>query len=311
MSQNGFSVDGSKTLINGKPAICRGLRCSNALFSAESTDQLIANLPVYHEHGVNCISVFFMGNRFGDIAGYREDASLDPVYAERFARIIAEADKHGIIVLVGCLYWGETRAKYESWKQADANKAIANTVRWLAENDFRNTFVDVDNEGMGVQFGGFDDNKLVIAAKEADDSFPVAFNHVDTPPPEADLTIHHSGRAPGKPHIEAEGVPENAPGSYWGWWSRKINEEWRYRRDDSYWNYLRVGVYTPEMKENSKELADFYFNRGDGYLFASTWMQAVPPLGPHYDLGGDGSESDPGMRWWLEWLKTRAPELEA
>jgi hypothetical protein len=40
-----------------------------------------------------------------------------------------------------------------------------------------------------------------------------------------------------------------------------------------------------------------------GYMLASTWLQAVPPLGPDHRPGGDGTTADPGIRWWLEFLR--------
>ena len=42
--------------------------------------------------------------------------------------------------------------------------------------------------------------------------------------------------------------------------------------------------------------------RGEGYMLASTWLQCPPP-GPYQRPGGDGSAEDPGIRWWLEWLR--------
>src|SRR5918995_1533990 len=74
-------------------------------------------------------------------------AGVEGVYAERMGRIIEAADRRGMIVLVGCLYWSTSRAKEDlgHWTQADAERAVANTVRWLKEKDYRNVFVDVDN----------------------------------------------------------------------------------------------------------------------------------------------------------------------
>ncbi len=130
---NRFSISGDQLLFNAKPFKMIGLRTSNALISDEATQQLIDHLDVFKSHGVNTVSVFFMGSRFGDIKGYRPDASLDPTYAARMGRIIEAADSRSMIVLVGCLYWSTSRAKEDlgSWRQADANRAVANTVRWL------------------------------------------------------------------------------------------------------------------------------------------------------------------------------------
>jgi len=54
-----------------------GLRCSNALISDETTWDRINHMEVYKSYGINTVSVYFMGSRFGDVKGYRPDASLD------------------------------------------------------------------------------------------------------------------------------------------------------------------------------------------------------------------------------------------
>ena len=165
MTQNLFAVQGTQTTLNGQPFLVKGLRCSNALLSDESADQLIDHLDVFAGYGINTVSVYWMGNRFGDVKGYREDGSLDPVYAGRFERIIEAADARAMVVLVGCLYWGDSKAKWESWTQIEANTAVYHSVDWLRERDYRNVFVDVDNEGMALRSAGFDNQKLVRAGK--------------------------------------------------------------------------------------------------------------------------------------------------
>ena len=105
-----FTVHGGKTYLNGREFLVKGLRCSNALISDETTDELIANLDTFARYGVNTVSVFFMGSRFGDVKGYREDATLNPTYAKLMGRIIEAADKRGMVVLVGCLYWSNSKA---------------------------------------------------------------------------------------------------------------------------------------------------------------------------------------------------------
>ena len=72
---------------------------------------------------------------FTDVKGYRSDATLDPTHAARLGRIIEAADIRGMVVLVGCLYWGTSRAHEDlaHWTQNDADRAVANTVAWLKE----------------------------------------------------------------------------------------------------------------------------------------------------------------------------------
>ena len=288
-----FAVRGDKTYLSGTPILVKGLRCSNALISNATTRELIDHLDTFASYGVNTVSVFFMGSRFGDVKGYRTDASLDSTYAERMGRIIKAADRRGMVVLVGCLYWGGSRAKHESWTQAEANAAVANTVAWLKEHDYRNVFVDVDNEGMAKRAKGFDNRQMVRAGKAVDSTCVIATNFRGPPPPEADLGIHFATPVEGKPYIDSEATPTNAPGNYWGAYSKK----------DGTYNYINIGIYNNAMKANQKADTIAHLSKGRGYMLASTWLQCVGPYGPNHRPGGSGVKDDPGIQWWLEFLR--------
>lgn len=288
-----FTVKGNKTYLNKQEILVAGLRRSNVLISEKATDDLIAHLDEYKSYGVNTISVFVMGSRYGNFKGYLEDASLNPVYTKRLAKIIEAADDKGMIILVGCLYWGGSTAKWESWTQKEANLAVANTVKWLSENNYRNVFVDVDNEGMAKRNAGFNNTELVRAAKAVDPTFFIATNNREFPPEEADLGIHFSKQVKDKPYIDSEATPLNAPGGYWVKYSKAPPLE----------NYINIGVYTPEMKADQIQSTKDHFKSGFGYMLASTWLQCVAPHGPNASPGGDGTKENPGIRWWLEALK--------
>jgi hypothetical protein len=288
-----FSVKGERTYLNNREVLVIGLRCSNALISDATTQQLIDNLDTFASYGVNTVSVFFMGSRFGDVKGYDKGGTLNPIYTSRMSKIIEAADKRGMIVLVGCLYWGNSKAKWERWTQKEANAAVADTVRWLQKHGYRNVFVDVDNEGMARRAKGFDDRRMVIAGKKADPDCIIATNYRGDPPAEADLGIHHSNKVKGKPYIESEGTPGNAPGGYWGSYSKK----------KGYYNYINIGLYNEDMKRNQIRRTRSHLSRGWGYMCASTWLQCVPPYGPNHKPGGNGSADQPGIRWWLEFIR--------
>jgi len=149
-SRHTLTIAGAEIRLNGEPIKIKGLRMSAALMSDDTARDLIDHLDLFRSYGVNTISVYIMGSRFTDVKGYRPDATLDPVHGARLSRIIEAADARNMIVLVGCLYWGTSRAREElaHWTQADANRAIANTVAWLKGRNHRNVFVDPDNEGM-------------------------------------------------------------------------------------------------------------------------------------------------------------------
>ena len=81
------AAQGDRILLNDRAVKIIGLRCSNALISEESTADLIAALDCYRFYGVNTVSVYLMGSRFGDVKGYLPDGSLNPIYRDPLARI--------------------------------------------------------------------------------------------------------------------------------------------------------------------------------------------------------------------------------
>jgi hypothetical protein len=215
-----------------------GLRCSNALISDRSTQDLIDHLELYKSYGVNTVSVYLMGSRFGDVKGYLPDATLDPMYAERMGRIIEAADEKGMIVLVGCLYWSTSRAKedLDHWTQSEADLAVANTVKWLVHHDYRNVFVDPDNEGMAVRENEWRVESMIAAAHEVDPSIMVA-NNTRQKAGNSDLNVHFGPKEDHKPWLDTEATPKDAPGGYWGDFSKETH-----RADSTYFNrplYLR------------------------------------------------------------------------
>jgi hypothetical protein len=290
-----LTARGEKLYLDDREFLVKGLRTSNALISDAKTDELVEHMDTFAAYGVNTFGVYFMGSRFGDVKGYRPDATIDPVYGARMERIIRKADARAMVVLVGALYWSNSKAKHEHWTQADAERAIANTVLWLRERKLRNVFVDIDNEGMAEGAKGFDPEALVSAAKAADPSYLIALNSRRGRAPSADLHIHHAPPVPGKPYVESEGTArEGAPGGYWGAYSKR----------PGLYNYINVGVHSEEYQRAQQRITREHLARGHGYMMASTWLQAVPPLGPNHRPGGTGTPEDPGIRWWLEFLRS-------
>jgi hypothetical protein len=319
-SQYVFSIKDTKLYLNNQEFKIIGLRCSNALVSDRTTQELIEHLDTYKSFGVNMVSVYFMGSRFGDVKGYRPDASLNPVYSNRMARIIEAADERGMVVLVGCLYWSTSRAKEDlsHWKQAQANQAVANTVKWLVKHNYRNVFVDPDNEGMAARANGWRIESMIAAAHEVDPSIMVANNnHKEAG--NCDLNIHHGPKKAYKPWLDTEATPKGTPGGYWGRFSKETHQA-----NSDYHNYSRIGRYTIEMKKNQINNTRDHMGQYNGYVLASTWIQCgqaegvggpFTSLGGRSDLGSNDDEKaawntdidtihpDAGILWWMEFVK--------
>lgn len=221
-----FDVHGNELTLNGEPFKILGFRCSNALISDGTTQRLIDHLDLYRDHGINTVSIFFMGSRFGDVQGYRADASLDPAYAERMGRIIEAADERGMVVQVGCLYWGTSRAKakLDHWTQEDANRAVANTARWLSNHNYRNVFLEPDNENMAGRANDWAQRPMIAAAHEVDPAIVVASNKRRTPE-NTDLPIHFAEPVEGKPWLDTEATVSPENGHYWGAYSKETHQD--------------------------------------------------------------------------------------
>lgn len=283
---NVFIAKGTKTFLNSQEFQCIGLRCSNALISDKTTENLIQHFDIYKSYGINTVSVFFQGSRFGDVKGYNADGTLNPEYAKRMSKIIEACDDRKMVVLVGCLYWGTSKGKWEHWTQKEANAAVANTVKWLSENNYRNVFVDPDNEGMAHRAKNFSIEQMIAAGKRIDERIIIGYNNHGYPPTNADLALHFAQKPTYMPYIESEGTMPQ----YWG----------AYSKEEGVYNYINIGIYTPGKKQKQLELTDKHLQNGMGYLFASTWLQCIPP---NNKPGGDGSHCNPGISWWLEHIK--------
>jgi len=290
-AQNVFSVKGNQTLLNDQVFQSIGLRCSNALLSDETTDELVSQLDTYRQYGINSISVFFMGSRYSNINGYNLDGTLKDIYKERMSRIIEACDQREMVVLVGVLYWGAqqrhfSNAYYRDWKQPQVNAAISNTLSWLKSKNYRNIYVDPDNEGMAERGAGFNIDEMICKGKEVAPEIPIAYNGKGYAPPCADLAVHFCNISRDMPYIQTEGTPSQ----YWGDYSKEKGLD----------HYINVGIYTDGKKKEQIDDTRKLLDAGYGYYFASTWLQNVPP---NYEAGGDGSPCNPGMKWWLEFIR--------
>lgn len=269
-----LTIDGEQLLLDGVPTKAIGLRCSNSLISDKTTDELIAQLDPMREFGINTVSVFIMGSRFGDLQGYHPDGTMDGDVRRRLVRVIEETKRRDMICIVGCLYWSTSKAKAKltDWGEKEAAAAVAGTARWLAQRGDKHVILDVDNEGMFCKPNKYSTDKLIQAAKQAAPDLIVASN-VTTGAATEDINLHHSPPESGKPWFDSEASP-NTPGGYWGTFSKKTHQA-----NPKFYNYSRIGRYSEEMKADQFKQAHQEIRDHAGYGFTSTWLQCSPNEG--------------------------------
>jgi hypothetical protein len=125
-TQTTVSVQGSQILVNGTPSTLFGFRVASAAMRDDWTDELIAQLDTWRDHGVNSFILWLQGSSGGythvftrdgtavdgnasevtSIVGFDDDAdrsangsTTGTAVIERTRRIIEAADTRGMVVI--------------------------------------------------------------------------------------------------------------------------------------------------------------------------------------------------------------------
>ncbi len=113
--------------------------------------EFLAAMPGWRAHGVLAFTVNFQG---GSPEGFSQgqpwenhpfnpDGSIRPAYFERMKRILDEADRLGMVPIVGYFYFGQSGRL-----QTDENaiRATDTLTQWLLDGGWRNILVEINNE---------------------------------------------------------------------------------------------------------------------------------------------------------------------
>ena len=116
-----------------------------------NTREFVEAMKVWRDHGLLAFTVNLQG---GSPEGYskeqpwhnsafRPDGSVKAAYLERLTRILDEADRLGMVSIVGYFYFGQ------DWRlrdEAAVKRAALNATEWLLETGHENILVEVNNE---------------------------------------------------------------------------------------------------------------------------------------------------------------------
>ena len=113
--------------------------------------EFLAAMPDWKKHGVLGFTVNFQG---GSPEGYSKsqpwenhpfdaDGSLRPAFIDRMKRILDEADRLGMVPIVGYFYFGQSgRLKTDE----NCIRATDTLTKWLLDGGWRNVLVEINNE---------------------------------------------------------------------------------------------------------------------------------------------------------------------
>ena len=144
-----FEIRNDRPFLGGQPVELWGLRCGNALFSEAVTERHINALDNMTAHGINLIGVYIQGanagwpNPEGGLDGFTRQGRLKPDVGRRLERLIREADKRAMVVIVGIL---SPRKDQDLYDDDAIRQAIQEAGRFLVKRNFKNVFVDIMHE---------------------------------------------------------------------------------------------------------------------------------------------------------------------
>jgi CubicO group peptidase (beta-lactamase class C family) len=309
-------VKGTAFLLDGRSLDMWGVRTASASQSQELTDRLIAQLDDYAAHGVNSLSVFYMGSSGVYADPFNADGTaVDPAHQRRIEQIIQACDRRGMIVIVGIFYQRCNQPSLRDW--AAATEAVRTVARLL--KPYRNVIVNIANEQNSTRYQALpwsrvrnveDLVQLCRVVKTVDPERIVGaggYDHASNErlgqSPEVDVLLFDTtGSTRSGPVFEryrAAGVRDKPMVNVetFGAWTNQ---------------FLPPGVFSAEVKRAYlAEIEDAARHPGlYVHLHNTPWFQAFTPGDKiRYDLGGQGTAEDPGLRWYFEAVKKARADI--
>ena len=174
----------------------------DAPFSPErNLREFLQALPSWRKCGVLAITVNLQGGgptdgNFGvhtqlqNDSGFDARGNLKADYAQRLGRVIEEADKLGMVVIVGYFYQGAEARIDPAPQDANIREAIRQASAFLIRLPHRNVLIEVANEVHEMMYPthpllqpeGIDES-VHLAQEIVHHEIPVSFSWIGDPPP--------------------------------------------------------------------------------------------------------------------------------
>jgi len=295
-----------KVLINDQPAKLWGLRVVCAAASDEGTKQLIDSLKGYQEAGVNLLVVGLQGGPGQTCRTFSADGKQieDTAVRDRLRRIFDEAAKHDMSVVVSLFFprRGGTAGQEPRLATREAYlAACATAAREL--KDRKNVMVCVADQPFASSFSTcpmkFTPVDVVECCRAIAAIAPSLPRGGGTAVRDYNVTVAKADAATVIFHCEANGAPPafsvTKPIIHTGF---AVTEAGRNPQ----------GYYLPRERDAYTALIDRYTDASTAYFVAHfpAWTEGGANLKQNrFDPGGQGSEKDPGLMWYLSALEHR------
>jgi hypothetical protein len=296
-----FEIRDNHPFLGGQEIDLWGLRCGNALMSDAVTERHIRNLDNMVAHGINCLAVYVQGSNPGwpnleaSQNGYTPEGKLKPSFSRRLEWLVREADRRGMVVMVGLF---SPRKDQEFKDEGAVQRACEETAWFLASRELKNVFVDIMHE-YNHQRCDLDIFKEPNGAKKKA-KLTGWFKKCASTIPVGVCPTYRSGTGLTYPGMDVLIIQKDEEIPSKGF---VVNVETQ-REDD----YENDGVFGPKARQRMLATWEKYKARPNAFLlFHSGYCQGITNrsgTAPHPEMGGYGTgPEDRGIRFYYEWVK--------
>jgi hypothetical protein len=173
-----ITIDGAEFRINGEltyagtsiEGLLMNARMINAAFDDENsqtrgnwvypdtgvwsadrnTDEFVAAVPAYAEHGLRAVTVGLQGGRpmqdtaqSWSVSAFTDDGSMKAAWTARLDRVIRACETSGIVVIVSLFYKAQD---HRLDNEAAVVRAVDEVADWLLAEGYENVLVEIGNE---------------------------------------------------------------------------------------------------------------------------------------------------------------------
>ncbi len=128
-----------------------------------NNNEFVATMPEWKSYGLNCFTLNMQGGSpigYGWSKcinpGFNADGSLMQPYMLRLERILNQADKLHMVVILGLFYFGQDQYITD---EAAVKNATRNIINWMFEKGYRNVLIEIANETVD---NGTYDHKILL-----------------------------------------------------------------------------------------------------------------------------------------------------
>lgn len=304
-----FEIKGNRAWLGGHEVDLWGLRCGNALFTAATVERHVRNLDNMAAHGINLLGVYIQGvnsgwpNSDAGINGFTRDGRLKPDVADRLESLIREADKRGMVIMVGVL---TPRKDQDFYDDAAIQRAVEETAKFLTARQLRNVFVDLCHEFNNPERM----DKEVLREPNGNEKKARLTKWFKAIAPDIEAGVCPHFKTDTKDHypgMEVRIIQKDMPIPAEGW---VVNVE--PVREDAYQN---DGVFNQASLDAIFANCRRYRDAPHAvFMFHAAFLQGITNFSgtaPHAEMGGYGTgPNDRGIRFYYEWVRDNVGRWE-